>query len=121
VLLVEDDSDTARLLSRLLGQSGYQVKTAGTVASALQLAASEPFDVVVSDIGLPDGTGYELMEQIRERHGIHGIALSGYGMEEDVRRGREAGFVDHLVKPVRLEHLESALWRAVRNAGGGRS
>ena len=109
VLLVEDHPDTVRALSRLLGQSGYQVKTASSIASALQLAASEPFDIVLSDIGLPDGTGYELMEQIRERHGIKGIALSGYGMDEDIKRSMEAGFVDHVVKPVDLARLESVM------------
>lgn len=117
VLLVEDHPDTVRALSRLLARSGYQVKTASSIASALQLAAAEPFDIVVSDIGLPDGTGYELMEQMRARYGIQGIALSGYGMEEDVKRSIEAGFADHVVKPVNLAHLENVLRRVAR-AGG---
>ena len=111
VLLVEDHPDTARVLARLLGASGYDVRTAHSMASALHLAAAEPFDVVVSDIGLPDATGYELMEQIRQRHGIKGIALSGYGMEEDMRRSREAGFIDHIVKPVNVAQLEAVIRR----------
>ena len=89
------------------------VKTAHSVASGLQLAAAERFDLVVSDIGLPDATGYELMEQVRDRHGIKGIALSGYGMEEDMRKSREAGFVDHVVKPVNVDHLEAVIRRAI--------
>jgi PAS domain S-box-containing protein len=111
VLLVEDHADTRRILARLLQASGYRVETAETAAGALDLAAAGRFDVMVSDIGLPDATGYELMRAIRERHGIPGVALSGYGMEEDVRRGREAGFVDHVVKPVNLQQLESVLAR----------
>lgn len=114
LLLVEDHPDTVRALSRLLGRSGFQVKSANSIASALQLAASEPFDILVSDIGLPDGTGYELMERIRERFGIKGIALSGYGMEDDIRRSREAGFAEHVVKPVDLARLESVVRQVVR-------
>jgi DNA-binding response OmpR family regulator len=66
---------------------------------------------MVSDVGLPDGTGNELMEQIRARHGLKGIALSGYGMEDDLRRGRDAGFVDYVVKPVNVPHLDVIIRR----------
>jgi hypothetical protein len=111
VLLVEDHADTARALSRLLKNSGYPVRTAGTVADALRLADAETFDLVVSDIGLPDATGYDLMRALRDRHGIKGIALSGYGMDEDMRRSREAGFVDHLTKPINLPQLEAVIRR----------
>jgi PAS domain S-box-containing protein len=113
VLLVEDHPDTARTLARLLQMSGYDVRTAHSVAAALQLAAAQPFDVVVSDIGLPDATGYELMEQIGGRYGIRGIALSGYGMEDDMRKSREAGFVDHVVKPVNVEQLGVVIARVL--------
>jgi PAS domain S-box-containing protein len=113
VLLVEDHPDTARMLARLLRHEGFEVETAGSVASALQLAAAQTFDVVVSDIGLPDATGYELMEQIRDRHGIKGIALSGYGMDDDMRKSREAGFVDHVVKPVNIAQLQAVIHRVL--------
>lgn len=113
VLLVEDHPDTASVLTRLLKGSGYQVRTAHTVASALRFAASEPFDVLVSDIGLPDATGYELMVQIRDRYGIKGVALSGYGMDDDLRKSREAGFADHIVKPVNMAQLEAVIRRVV--------
>jgi two-component system CheB/CheR fusion protein len=113
VLLVEDHPDTARTLARLLTLSGYEVQTAHSVASALQLADTEPFDVVVSDIGLPDATGYELMEQVRDRFGIKGIALSGYGMEEDMRKSRKAGFVEHVLKPVNVSQLSAVIRRVV--------
>jgi CheY-like chemotaxis protein len=101
------------MLSKLLAASGYAVRTAGSVASALELAAAEPFEVIISDIGLPDASGYELMEQLRRRYGIKGIALSGYGMEADMARSREAGFVDHIVKPVNVAHLEAVIRRVV--------
>jgi CheY-like chemotaxis protein len=77
VLLVEDHPDTSRAMAKLLRSSGYEVRAAHSVASALQLAAAEPFDIVVSDLGLPDATGYQLMEQIRDRHGIRGILVAG--------------------------------------------
>jgi PAS domain S-box-containing protein len=113
LLLVDDHEDTANTLARLLTRSGFDVRVATTVAGALQLAADEPFDLVVSDIGLPDGTGYDLMQQVRSRHGLPGIALTGYGMEEDLRRSRDVGFVDHVVKPVNLPHLEQVIRRAI--------
>jgi DNA-binding response OmpR family regulator len=105
LLLVEDHPDTSRVLARLLERVGYCVRTAHSIASALELAASEPFDILLSDLGLPDGSGHDLMRQIRERHNLKGIALSGYGMEEDIRRSREAGFSDHVVKPVEMSQL----------------
>ena len=113
VLLVEDHPDTSRAMASLLARSGYAVKAAHSVASALLLAAAEPFDIVVSDIGLPDATGYELMEQIRDRHGIRGIALSGYGMEDDMRRSLEAGFVEHVTKPVNVAQLQEVIERVL--------
>ena len=111
ILVVEDHADTLRVLSRLLAASGHDVKTAGTVAAALKLAEAEPFHLVVSDIGLPDKSGYELMEEVRRRFGTKGIALSGYGMEADMQRSREAGFVDHLTKPVNVDQLEVVIQR----------
>jgi CheY-like chemotaxis protein len=68
------------------------------------------------DLGLPDGTGYELMKQLRDRHGMKGIALSGYGMKEDRRRSREAGFLDHVVKPVDFSQLLTAIQRIIESA-----
>jgi CheY-like chemotaxis protein len=109
LLLVEDHEATLQVLQRLLMRSGHRVTTASTVAAALAAAASARFDVVVSDLGLPDGTGIELMEQLRDRYQLRGIALTGYGMEEDLRRSQEAGFIMHLVKPVDFQHLRRAL------------
>lgn len=114
VLLVEDHRDTAMMMSRFLRRCGYQVTVADSVASALKTADAEHFDVVVSDIGLPDGSGLDLMRQLIARHSLKGIALSGFGMEEDIRRSKEAGFVEHLVKPINVQQLEAALERVVK-------
>jgi len=115
VLLVEDHADTGRTLSKLLGSNGYEIRWAKSAGAALELAEEEEFDLVVSDVGLPDATGYELMRQLRERFGLVGIAMTGYGMDEDIKRGREAGFVEHIVKPVSVERLEEV----IRKFAGG--
>ena len=114
VLLVEDHVDTARATTRLLERQGYRVAWAESVARALTMAEEQPFDVVVSDLGLPDGSGYEVMQRLRDRHGLPGIALSGYGMEGDILRGRDAGFLEHLVKPVDVGTLDRAIRRVAR-------
>lgn len=111
VLLVDDHADTLRSMERLLRLRGYQVWTASSVASALEMAAIHPFDLLISDVGLPDGSGMDLMRKLRQQHGatLRGIALSGYGMEEDVTRSCDAGFSDHLTKPVDMVTLEAAI------------
>ena len=100
-------------MSSVLRHQGHDVRRAGTVAAALQAAQAEPFDLLISDIGLPDGSGLDLMRQLRLRHPMRGIALSGFGMEEDVRRSRAAGFDEHLTKPVSLDVLETTIQRVV--------
>jgi nitrogen-specific signal transduction histidine kinase/ActR/RegA family two-component response regulator len=116
VLLVEDNADTARVMGRVLQGWGCAVTAAGSVAAAAAAAGEGAFDLVLSDLGLPDGSGHDLMRQLAARHGLRGIALSGYGMEADVRESLAAGFAEHLTKPVDLERLEAALRRLV--AGG---
>jgi two-component system CheB/CheR fusion protein len=118
VLLVEDHADTARLLSRLLERKGHHVQWATSVATALEMASAEQFDVLVSDIGLPDATGYELMNKLRQRGksegaAMKGIAISGYGMDEDIRKSKESGFDEHFVKPLSLDVLDEAIQRLV--------
>jgi PAS domain S-box-containing protein len=113
VLVVDDHADTTLVMSKLLSTYGHKVKTAGSAADALDLAGKEHFDVIVSDIGLPDATGYELMQQIKSRHSMKGIAMSGYGLDEDMRRSREAGFSDHVVKPANVDQLEQTIRRVV--------
>ncbi len=109
VLLVEDHVATRQSLMRLLQRRGYEVESAGSLAQARGLAARGAFDLVLSDIGLPDGSGYELMAELRDQFGLRGIALSGYGMETDIALSREAGFVTHLIKPVSVQALDDAL------------
>jgi PAS domain S-box len=109
ILLVEDHAATRAALEHLLVRRRYDVRAAGTAAEARALAGEGGFDLLISDIGLPDGNGYELMAEFRERLGLKGIALTGYGMEEDVARSRDAGFLHHLTKPVRMQALDSAL------------
>ena len=105
VLIVEDHSDTRTTLERLLARRGHKVTVASTGNAALDAAAASRFDLVISDLGLPDMTGNELMTQLRDRHSLPGIAVSGYGMEADVARSRAAGFVHHLTKPIEIDRL----------------
>ena len=106
VLLVEDHEDTNRSLTRLLKRRGYQVESAVDVKSALELSAKYQFDVLVSDLGLPDGSGLDVMRQLSSDRPLFGIALTGFGMEDDVRKSRDAGFKHHLVKPIDLNKLD---------------
>ena len=109
ILLVEDHEDTNRSLTNLLRRRGYQVQSADSVSSALECAANGSFDLLISDIGLPDGTGIELMERLGTEHSLAGIALTGFGMEDDIRRSRDVGFSEHLVKPVDLNKLDAVI------------
>jgi CheY-like chemotaxis protein len=111
LLLVEDHSETAAVLARLLKQKGHEVEIAGTVAAALSKVAERDFDLVLSDIGLPDGNGHDLMKQIREKYSIPGVALTGYGMEDDLSRSRDVGFAAHVVKPVDMAELHAVIRR----------
>jgi CheY-like chemotaxis protein len=110
VLLVEDHTDTRRAMQRILTHIGCQVSAAATVREALDLADQLHFDLLVCDIGLPDGTGIDIMKHVRPR-GLRGIAVSGYSREEDIERSREAGFEMHLIKPIDFKTLEDALRR----------
>jgi hypothetical protein len=113
ILLVEDHADTREALSDLLRMYGHDVQVAGSVTAALAAAGADPFDLVISDLGLPDGSGLELMPRIRAlvSYEVKGICLTGYGMEEDIRKSREAGFLAHLTKPVNFQELTAVLSR----------
>lgn len=107
ILLVEDHKDTRICIQRLLEASSHRVTSAGNAQDALQLAEKSRFDLVISDLGLPDLSGHELMHRLHARFNLPGIALSGYGMETDLARSREAGFKYHLTKPVSFDRLKS--------------
>jgi PAS domain S-box-containing protein len=109
ILLVEDHQDTRRTLSRLLTHFGHNVVTADNVGRAMAIMASNNIDAVLCDIGLPDGSGYEVAAQARANGGIKAIALTGFGTEQDVQRSKEAGFDFHLVKPINFQELQTVL------------
>jgi PAS domain S-box-containing protein len=109
LLLVEDHLPSLQVLANLLIRDGHHVVAVGTITEAMAAAKAQTFNLVISDLGLPDGTGNQLMEKLRLDHGLKGIALSGYGMDEDITRSRDAGFVTHLVKPVHMAELQRAL------------
>jgi len=113
ILLVEDHEPTRTSLARLLIHRYYEVITAGSIAEARALAGSKEFHLLISDIGLPDGSGYDLMVELSKNRPVKGIALTGYGMEHDVARSQDAGFVAHLTKPVGIQSLEVALASAL--------
>jgi hypothetical protein len=109
ILLVEDHKDTRRTLSRLLTHFGHNVVTADNVEGAMTVMASNNIDAVLCDIGLPDGSGYEVAAQARAKGGIKTIALTGFGTEQDVQRSKEAGFDFHMVKPINFQELQTVL------------
>lgn len=109
ILLVEDHDDTRRILARLLTHFGHTVTPAASVEEAMEAFRAQPFDAILSDIGLPDGTGYDVISRAKQIHDVCGIALTGFGMSEDVRRSKEAGFEFHLTKPVDAAELRSVL------------
>ena len=113
ILLVDDHQDTCVALERLLIRRGHLVAAAHNVRSAMEAAAGNSFDLLISDIALPDGTGTELMTYLRAISRIPGIAISGFGMNGDVEKSLEAGFTEHLVKPVKMENLEAAIDRVM--------
>lgn len=113
LLLVEDHEDTARIMESLLVSLGYEVCRAGSVAEAVAATGSRSFDLLISDIGLPDGSGFELVRELAAQRPIKAIALSGYGMETDVQRGRGAGFTAYLTKPINLGELEATIQRVM--------
>jgi signal transduction histidine kinase/CheY-like chemotaxis protein len=109
VLVVEDHEPTRLALTQLLLRRRYKVTAAATLAEARTLASAQRFNVLISDLGLPDGNGCDLMAEFRTRFEVQGIALTGYGMEQDVARSQQAGFGAHLTKPVRVAALDKAL------------
>ena len=113
IFVVENHEDTRILLCILLEQMGHTVKTAASMNEALREIPRSNYDVLISDIGLPDGDGWELMRRL-ERRPRFAIAMSGLGMSGDRARSREVGFQHHLVKPTGPEQLAEILEGAAR-------
>jgi two-component system CheB/CheR fusion protein len=110
VLLVDDHEATRSALARLLANRNHKVTVAGSVAEALSRSEKTRFELVISDIGLPDGSGYDLFKQVlKHSPNARGIALTGYGMDKDLARSKDSGFCMHLTKPVRIDALDEAL------------
>jgi len=115
IMLVEDHADTNETLTMMLKLRGYSVISALNVRSAIELAAQHEFDVLISDLGLPDGEAKEVLQEVASRYGAMGIALSGYGMDHDIRSSKDSGFSHHLVKPVQVSRLDALLREIAAN------
>lgn len=110
ILIVEDHGDTRDVLANLLRHIGHEVSVAASVATAVAAIHAEEFDVILSDIGLPDGSGYALIAQAKQKQpSVRAIALTGFGTEQDARFSREAGFDFHLTKPLDFHELRTVL------------
>jgi CheY-like chemotaxis protein len=105
------------VLVQMLENRGHRVLSAGSLAEARACAAIARVDVLISDIGLPDGSGYDLMAELSAHYPLQGIALTGYGMEDDVSESRAAGFATHLTKPVRIRMIDEALAKIRKEPG----
>ena len=117
ILLVDDHHDTCAALEKLLARRGHLVAVAHDVRSAMESTVRNKFDLLISDIALPDGTGMELMMQLRAISNVPGIAISGFGHNGDIERSLQAGFSEHLIKPIKLDKLEAAIERALSGEG----
>lgn len=109
ILVVEDHNDTLEALSRLLGHFGHEISVADRAASAINMINSKQFDVVLCDIALPDGNGYDVIAEAKKKHPVKAVALTGFGGTDDVERGKKAGFDFHLTKPVDFHELRAVL------------
>ena len=109
VLVVDDHYDTCLGMKRMLERRGYHITIAHSAEQAVEKVRTQEFDLLISDIGLPDRSGYELMREVRLNKPLPGIALSGFGSEQDVNQAKEAGFAEHLTKPINFERLEKTI------------
>lgn len=113
ILVVEDNADTLRVMQKLLQAAGHKVLAATSVQTALSCAQTQAFDLLLCDIGLPDGTGWDLMKQLSSIRTVRGLALSGFASAEDIERSRTVGFLGHLTKPLDPLRLEQAIGEAL--------
>jgi signal transduction histidine kinase/CheY-like chemotaxis protein len=120
LLVVDDHPDTCTGMKMILERRGYDITVAHTADQASEKARKEDFDLLISDIGLPDRSGYELMQELSGR-GLRGIALSGFGMESDISRARDCGFSEHLTKPINFDRLEQVIQQVLASSPSHRS
>ena len=109
ILVVEDHGDTLQALSNLLTHFGHEISVADDAESARKIIRSKEFDVVLADIALPDGSGYDLVAEAKRKRPVKAVALTGFGTPDDIQRGKEAGFDFHLTKPVDFHELRAIL------------
>ena len=109
ILVVEDHSETLQALSRLLSHFGHEISVADGAQSALNAIESKEFDVVLCDIALPDGNGYDVIAEAKRKRSVKAVAISGFAATKDIERGRQAGFDFYLGKPVDFHELRSVL------------
>ena len=109
ILVVEDHSDTLQALSRLLSHFGHEISLADGAQNALNIINSKEFDVVLCDIALPDGSGYDVIAEAKRKRPIKAVAITGFAATEDIERGKKAGFDFHLSKPVDFHELRAVL------------
>jgi len=109
ILVVEDHSETLQALSRLLSHFGHEISVADGAQNAMNMIDSKEFDVVLCDIALPDGSGYDVIAEAKRKRPFKAVAISGFAATEDIERGRKAGFDFHLAKPVDFHELRVVL------------
>ena len=114
IFVVENHADTLKYLRMYLEQLGHHVRAARSMTEALAELPGSDCDVLISDIGLPDGDGWQLLREIKLPHSPYAIAMSGYGMNADRLRSKEAGYRHHILKPFQPDELEAMLEEAAR-------
>ena len=123
ILVIDDSEDTTEMLRQLLEMNGARVRTASSGAEALRAVTQDDFDVIISDVSMPEMDGFEFLRQLRTlpaHKDVPVLALTGFGRPEDIERAREAGFFSHLTKPFDLEKLAATLQRVTnRRRNGG--
>jgi CheY-like chemotaxis protein len=114
ILVVENHQDTLEAMKMFLGVNGHSVETAATMRAALDATAQDSFDLIITDIGLPDGDGWELMRSLRQNGPVRAVAMSGYGCKEDIEKSHAVGFQAHLLKPLKVSDLEAVVRKVER-------
>ena len=115
--VIENHQDTLDAIKMFLEAQGHSVETASDMKSGLKIAPRTKFDVLISDIGLPDGDGWELLKRLRETMPeVKAIAMSGYGMRADLNKSQAAGYAAHIVKPFGPMELDAALKKVLANS-----
>ena len=114
IFVVEDHPTTARALKMFLETQGFEVSLAENIASALEFARDNSFDLLICDLSLPDGSGWDLMKELRTTGPVRGIAFTASGSEQDIARSKEAGFIDHVVKGCSADDLVAVIKQSLK-------